>query len=295
MLKEITYEITTLCGANCVMCERKKHVHEYKSMTIDEILMYTKKAVEAGYNAIIMGGMGDPMLHPQIKDVLTTLKATYPDVSIRLTTTGQFLTEDNLETVCNCVDILKISNYGFTKNVYESVHRGSLVFEDVQKNLERLADYKGKKPNIIMSFLYMDINKSDVYDWIEYWTKKGFEEVNVWKCHNWGGHLTEREQLSDARTYCERIRNRHFKVWVNGKVSVCTFDCEKRLLLGDLKSEDFTTINQKYERIKEIHDTGKVYNMNADCGNCDQIYSRDNALLYLNLDGKIEKNIIENG
>ncbi len=291
-LREITYELTTICGANCVMCARNKYSRSGQSMTREKVMLYTGKVVRAGYNAIILGGMGDPLAYPDIKWFLRYVKETYPEMSIRLTTTGQYLDEDMLQIVCENVDILKISNYGFTKPVYERVHRGSLVFEEVQKNLQRLVEYPGRRPYIIMSFLDMPVNHAELLPWVEYWRTKGLSEVNVWKQHNWGGHVGVREALSEQEVLCARLVNRHYKLWVDGCVSVCVFDCDRTLVLGDLNTQDFDQLNEKRDRIYRIHAARQVLHSDLDCRNCDQIFSRDNALLYLNENGSVLKDLI---
>lgn len=291
-LKEITYELTTACGANCVMCARTQYSKVGQHMSKERVMEYTRKVVETGYNAIILGGMGDPLAYPHIAWFLQYVKQTYPHMSIRLTTTGQLLTEEMLELVCRYVDILKISNYGFTKQIYESVHRGSLVFEKVQENISRIAKVQGRRPYIIMSYLDMDINHQEVLPWVEYWNTQGLSEVNVWKAHNWGGHVGAREELSEEEVYCARIRNLHFKLWVDGTVSVCTFDCGRTLVVGNLNEEDFTSINQRYDEIKRVHDEHRVLQSTLDCRYCDQIFSREEALLYLNENGQVLKDLI---
>lgn len=291
-LKEITYELTTICGANCVMCARNRFSKKGMVMSKEDVMHYTEKVVREGYNAIILGGMGDPLAYPHIKWFLRYVKETYPDMSIRLTTTGQFMDEEMLELICRYVDILKISNYGFTKQVYESVHRGSLVFEDVQRNLARIAQVQGRRPYIIMSFLDVQINQADMLPWVEYWSRQGLSEVNVWKQHNWGGHVGQREALSEKTVFCDRIRNRHFKLWSDGTVSVCAFDCERSLALGHLKTQDFDELNREYDKIRQIHESGCVLDSGLDCKHCDQIFSREDALLYLNENGVVLKDLI---
>ena len=288
-LKEITYELTTNCGAQCVMCARNRFSRPGLNMSFDDIEAYVKKTVEMGYNAIILGGMGDPLCFPQLCEFLEYIKTNYPNLSIRLTTTGQLFDEKNLEVICKNVDILKISNYGFTKGVYEAVHRGSLDFDSVQEKLRYLVDLKCRKPYIIMSYLDMDINHSEVEPWIEYWSGKDISEVNVWKMHNWGGYVAEREHLSEVPAYCERIRNKHFKLWVDGSLTACVFDCEQTLYLGNMRTDTIESIMDKYNSIKCIHDKGNVAGSGLICSRCDQIFSRSDALLYLCENGIVKK------
>lgn len=291
-LKEITYELTTACGAQCVMCARNQYSKPGQHMSKEDVMRYTEKVVGAGYNAIILGGMGDPLAYPHIKWFLQYVKETYPFMSIRLTTTGQFMDEQMLSCICRYVDILKISNYGFTKEVYESVHRGSLVFEKVQQNLARISAVQGRRPYIIMSFLDVGINRQDMLPWVEYWNRQGLSEVNVWKQHNWGGHVGEREALSDKPVFCARIRNRHFKLWVDGTVSTCTFDCDRKLVLGDLNVHNFDQIHEAYDKIYQVHASNQVLDSHLTCKYCDQIFSREEALLYLNENGIVLKDLI---
>ena len=286
-LKEVTFELTTKCGANCIMCARNKYSRPGLEMDIRDAELYVDKVVDSGYNAIILGGMGDPLCYSHLEEFFEYVKNKHTGLSIRLTTTGQLMDAHNWDLVCKYVDILKISNYGFTKKTYEAVHRGNLVFEKVQNNLNQLSHKREKKPYIIMSYLDMQENHAEVREWIRYWSRKGLHEVNVWKQHNWGGYVAEREVLSDTEIPCERIKNMHFKIWVDGNVSPCVFDCERSLSLGNLRTDSFDLINRAYELLKEIHAKGAVDKTNLICAKCDQIFSRKDALLYLCENGEV--------
>lgn len=288
-LKEVTFELTTKCGANCIMCARNRYSRSGLEMDIKDAERYVDMVVDAGYNAIILGGMGDPLCYSQLEPFFKYVKNKHVGLSIRLTTTGQFMNPYNWDLICEYVDILKISNYGFTKATYEAVHRGSLVFEDVQNNLKQLSQKRDKKPYIIMSYLDMKVNHKEVMEWIQFWNTQGLNEVNVWKQHNWGGYVSDREELSSTEIPCERIKNMHFKIWSDGNVSPCVFDCERTLSLGNLKIDSFEMINSKYEILKSIHSKGSVHKADLICAKCDQIFSRKEALMYLCENGEVIK------
>lgn len=130
-ISKLTLEITTFCQANCIVCVRDKLNFKLGNMPQKLFEKAVTEAVEysGGLKFIDLGGMGEPLLDAQIEEKLAWLDTNFPDIKVGITTNGQLLMQKK-EILCKYVDILKISNYGFTKKSFEAVHRGSLRFEE---------------------------------------------------------------------------------------------------------------------------------------------------------------------
>lgn len=285
--KTLTLEITTFCQANCIVCVRDKLNFKLGSMPQK---LFEKSVREVsdfyyiqggGIKYIDLGGMGEPLLDTQLVQKLEWLDQYYPGVQIGVTTNAQLLSAKK-DILCKYVDVLKISNYGFTKRSFEAVHRGSLVYEDVKENIEEfLAIPFGKRPKVIMSFLVLDENKGEETAWREYWEDK-CEEVYIWRPHNWAGyyHGSAVEDCKNCRS-CGRP-GCDFTIRANGDVSACCWDFNRELVVGNLNWNSFQEIyeGEKLEAIVDMHRRKTFFESENLCRHCDQLYDRSDALIY---------------
>lgn len=289
--KTLTLEITTHCQANCVMCVRDKIKYKLENMK-QEIFEKAVAQVDELYRKyngrlkiINLGGMGEPLLDAEIENKLYWLDKNYPDVQVCVTTNGQLLMQKK-EIICEYVDILKISNYGFSKKSFENVHRGSLVYENVKANIENfLLIPKTMRPMTIMSFLILPENEGEQDAWRAYWENK-CEEIYIWLPHNWAGYKgkTGKHTLDDCRS-CGRP-GRDFTVRANGDISVCCWDFNRDMSIGNLSVNSFEEIyeGESLKKIVEMHKNRKFFEFENICKYCDQIYDRSDALIYCSND-----------
>lgn len=288
MIKEITIEPTTLCGANCIMCARHKYVKNPKNMTMDIYMRCIDECLINGYNSFLFGGMGDPLANSNIIEMFRYIKLKSPDSKIRLTTTGQLLEKKLFDDICEYVDVIKFSNYGFTKHTYEKVHRGSLVFEKVNSNIENfLLHDNNKKPYVIMNYLDMPENHHEIEPWLNFWKLKSIDQLDVWKQHNWSGHMGVIDNINE-RIPCSRVVNKSVAIWVNGDVSICCFDCERKAVLGNLLQNNLENILVS----GDVNNYIKIHNSLGSldgtiCFSCDQCYNREKALLIRYVKGEL--------
>ena len=282
-IESLTLEITTFCQANCIVCVRDKLNFKLSNMpqnlfekAVAEAVEYSKKL-----KFINLGGMGEPLLDPQIDKKLTWLDRTFPDIEVGVTTNGQLLMQKK-DILCKYVDILKISNYGFTKKSFETVHGGSLIFEDVKANIEKFLQIpRDNRPKTIMSFLVLDENRGEEMAWKDYWEDK-CEELFIWLPHNWAGYgKSYTNQNPEKCRSCGRPGN-DFVVRANGDVSACCWDFNRELTIGNVNNLSFKQIceSQKLKKIMQMHKERKFFESDNICRYCDQLYDRSDALIY---------------
>lgn len=285
--RTLTLEITTHCQADCIVCVRDKLKFELGNMSqplferaVKEVSeLYTSRG--GGLECIDFGGMGEPLLDSQIEQKLVWLKEHYPDIRVAVTTNGGLLSVKK-DILCKYIDVLKISNYGFTKKSFEAVHRGNLIYENVKKNIEDFLRIPvANRPKVIMSFLVLDENRGEEEEWREYWESQ-CEELYIWRPHNWAGYYhsdTDRNPekcRSCGRPGCD------FTIRTNGDVSVCCWDFNRELTIGNLEKNSFKEIyeGEPLKRIMQMHQKETFFESENLCRHCDQLYDRSDALLY---------------
>ena len=286
--KNLTLEITTHCQADCIVCVRDKISYKLGNMTQQ---LFEKAVTEAnelyhkyrgeGIEFVDLGGMGEPLLDAQIEEKLKWLDTYYPAIQVGLTTNGQLLMRKK-EVICKYVDVLKIINYGFNKKSFESVHRGSLIYENVKDTIETFLSIPNEyRPKTIMSFLVLQENEGEENAWKEYWEGK-CEELYIWRPHNWAGYReSHTKQEHDNCRSCGRP-GKDFAVRANGDVSVCCWDFNREMSIGNLYQNSFEDIyeGEMLKKIVDMHKNKSFFEYENICQHCDQLYDRTDALLY---------------
>jgi hypothetical protein len=285
----LTIENTTYCGAKCVMCPRDEYGDTWQHMDTEFFNRVVDQGYAVGMRSLDATGFGDPFMDPRYREKLEYVRATYPDVKIYVGTTAHLLYPKHHDWIAQCIDTFKISNYGHSAEVYEAIHGGTVRFEKVKENLETLlARPRDARPYVIMRFLVFPQNKHQIEAWKQHWQPLA-DEILVWLPHNYGGGFRRDEfdqfkQSGLQARSCGRPFSANLFVRENGEVSVCCFDFNRKLVVGNLKQETLrdVVVGDRLRAIQEIHAAGGEAILKSDtiCKDCDQIYERDHALLY---------------
>jgi radical SAM protein with 4Fe4S-binding SPASM domain len=96
------------------------------------------------------------------------------------------------------------------------------------------------------------------------------------------GHLENVKKQNIKPKTCGRPFKGNYFVRANGEVSVCCFDYNHQLIIGDLKRNTLREIllGEALREIQRVHKEKVFEHSEYICKYCDQIYPRDEALLY---------------
>ncbi len=280
----ITVGISSFCGARCICCPFDDFPLRNQNMDNDLFVKCIDEAYEHGMRYLDLCLMGDSLLDPNKEFKLSYVRRNYPDVKIYASSTGM---SADPEFVKDYVDTLHVSFYGMTKEVYEKVHRGGVKFEKALDNIEKiLAMPKTMRPYVVLTFLVLPENEHQLGDWKEKWEPIA-DEIIVWKPHNWAGlYPTDScivQDFSIAKS-CNRPFGGPLCVWVNGDVTVCCFSWDKDMVIGNLYDQTLEEIyhGPKRKEIQRIHEKNMFSECKLPCKKCDQIFPREDALVYTN-------------
>jgi hypothetical protein len=288
--RELTIENTTYCGAKCIMCPRDEYSMRWQHMPFDLFTTSVDQAVKLGVTSLDLCGFGDPLMDPDFEEKLRYAKTNYPHLRIYIATTGHLLNKKALPWIAKYIDTIKISNYGFSKESYEAVHAGVVKFEKVWENIHALlAMPRGQRPYTILSYLIFPENEHEIEDWKTYWSKIA-DETMVWRPHNYGGaqsierlaYVTDDRQGDQKVRSCGRPVKGNPFLRVNGDISVCCFDFNNRLTVGNMyKASMFDILGgPALANVKQVHEKLAFKGCGLLCDGCDQIYDRSDALVY---------------
>lgn len=277
--KEITIEVTNRCGAKCIMCPREKMKQNLEVMPFDVYKKTVDDAFSCGVELIDLCGYGDVFLDRNLMEKVKYTKEINPKSKVYISTTGNAMIEKYHEQILEYVDILKLSIYGVTKEIYENV-MGGIKFEKSYQNINSfLSKDKTKKVFTIGNFILMQENKHQMQEWIDYWEPK-LSEVYVWKPHNYVDGRSYRKIDKISQKTCGRPLEGPLNIAVNGKAHVCCFDYNKEMIVGDIKTQKISEILNS-EEMKSIQLKHKENNFkDLICEKCDQLNKDDTVLVY---------------
>lgn len=286
--KTLSIELSSYCQARCLCCPFEDFPMKNQNMDPSLFKGLIDQGAQHGLEYIDLCLMGDSLLAPQATECFDYVKSKYPEMKLYASTQGMSATPD---FVCKYISTLHVSFYGTDKEVYEQVHRGSVCFEKARDNIrEILSRPKGQRPYTILTFLVLDQNKHQLDAWLNEWEPIA-DEVIVWKPHNWAGLYAEdelAEMLSLKRSgqlhSCNRPVGGPLCIWVNGDVTVCCFSWDQSMVIGNVKEQSLEDIfwGDKRKEIIDIHVKNAFDRCCLQCEKCDQLFSREDALVYSN-------------
>ncbi|MBE0425887.1 MAG: radical SAM protein [Nitrospirae bacterium] len=171
-------EPTSRCQLKCTICSRTVFSNEW--VNGDMPLSVYKKISKYFHlvDDIHLQGWGEPLLHPNLFDMIQIAKAANCKTS--LTTNGVLLTPNISEKlVRQGMDIIAISISGATKETHEGIRHGS-HFEQFLDNIKTLSNLKAKMgsktPKLILSFLMTKTNIKELPEAVSLAKDSGINE-----------------------------------------------------------------------------------------------------------------------
>ena len=195
-------EITNRCNFNCAMCQRVPLKVPIKDMG----LKIFKKIVDklTGIEDVILTGWGEPLLHPQIIEMIRYAKDKNKHVS--LTSNGSLLTKDTaeklltagLDTISFSVDDIKAPKIG------SLVHPITTQIKNIKKFIEISKNSRTKPTVIIQSTLHKG-REGKILEVVWWASKIGADMVNVNRLDmRFQTHL-KRPALNDEKKFIKKL------------------------------------------------------------------------------------------
>ena len=278
--KKIYVEITNSCNLKCSFCPESKRVKEFIGVEkfehiINEVKEYT--------NLVALHVKGEPLLHPNLKEILEICNKN--DILVNITTNATLL-EKNKEIIIESAAVrqLNLSLHSITKNENNENYN----FENYINSVLKVSKEILEKTNIIISYRLWNlenIEENNENYYILNCLGKAFNVENLSEIakKNEFVKLSENaflnqdlefvwpsidgEFVSDSGT-CHGLRNQ-VAILVNGDVVPCCLDGEGCINLGNIFEESFKDIiNSEYSKefIKAFEENRVIHNLCKRCG-----------------------------
>lgn len=278
--KKIYVEITNFCNLKCSFCPETKRAKEFISIEKFEDII---KQIKEYTNLIALHVKGEPLLHPNLKDILEVCKEN--NVLVNITTNASLL-EKNLDLIIKsgAVRQINLSLHSITKNENTSLFNFETYINSVLKASKEILE----KTNIIISYRlwnlenieensenYHILNSLEREFKVENLKEIAKKEIFVKLSENaflnqdlefiWPS--LDGEFISDVGT-CHGLRNQ-VAILVNGDVVPCCLDGEGCIVLGNVFEENFEDIiNSEYSKefVKAFEENRVIHNLCKRCG-----------------------------
>ena len=198
-INKLYIELSSVCNLKCKMCFRNSWFDEVPSLMSDATVNCVKSAIsDNDVKSIFFGGMGEPLLHNRIFELIKFSK--YYNKQTELITNATLLTRDiSKKLVESGIDTLWISLDGFTKESYEAIRKGSL-YQEIIENLKYFCSIK-RNIKLGLTFVMMKENLTELDKINSFADEYDFEYINL-------SHVVPGEELKKENA----IYNLHYRV-----------------------------------------------------------------------------------
>jgi MoaA/NifB/PqqE/SkfB family radical SAM enzyme/GT2 family glycosyltransferase len=197
--RAIDLEITSYCNAVCPFCPREvlegKNAH--MSMTVVRRIAEHLRA-ENGGRRVVLCGIGEPTLHPQLEDIVRELADVSSELCI--TTNGTRMNGALFERLVRC----GLTEVNFSLNAATAAtHRRVMNlrnFDGVIANVNEIVDlYRDRHPRVTVnvSFVLCDLNQHEAVSFADHWRTRNVTNVWIHPLNNRAGLLSPAVKPAD--------------------------------------------------------------------------------------------------
>jgi cyclic pyranopterin phosphate synthase len=209
-LHDLRISVMDRCNFRCPYCMPRETFHEHyrflkanERLSFEEITRLTRLFVQLGVQKVRLTG-GEPLLRPNISELVGELTALEGVQDVALTTNGVLLTQHAAELKANGLNRITVSLDTLDAEIFRQMSGG---FDELDRVLEgiRAASAAGLAPIKINCVVERGINDHTVLDLVEHFRGSGIivrfiEYMDVGTRNHWN-----RDRVVPSRELLERI------------------------------------------------------------------------------------------
>lgn len=271
----ILIEPTNHCNLKCVFCPRDKSSRELGFMPMEMYMKIIDDSVKHGMRPIIgFQKDGEPLLHPQMPDMIRYAKDKKAAKILHMATNGLLLDEKkSIEIIKSGLDDLLISIDASSPDTYKMI-KGVSALERVEKNViefMRIRKQLGsKKPFVRAKIIRVPETSGEINSFKEKWSGV-VDKVQIKDFVKWGDVDDVRpDKKKQIKRYpCTSLWYMVAVSW-KGEVSFCCFDWDLKGVIGNVNDTPLGEIWQsdKIKSVRDAHLEG-AYEKVGLCKDCD--------------------------
>jgi MoaA/NifB/PqqE/SkfB family radical SAM enzyme len=279
---EVYLQISRRCNLRCAMCGHE--VWQSNSGFMEQEV-FDRTLAECKANGVktlhILSGQGEPLLHPQVFEMLE--KAVAEGFEVGIVTNGTPLTPERIRRLAGLgLAYIQFSFAGWDKDSYEATYVGA-KFERTLENLKALnAALKGKKTTFAVKAVATEDWEATLERTAYFLRSQGVEKVFTVVGNNFGGHVQlgqfvekhgvwSQKKIEHHRRMPCRVFLKSVGVFCDGTVTACAcYDSNAELKIGNIMEQGLAEIRngEPFRRILEAFRCGELSDIPM-CGKCD--------------------------
>lgn len=259
-------EPTTCCNLNCGMCPNRLLL-EKGDMEFD-IFRKAIDTISKDAKGILLYGLGEPMLHNRIFDMIRYAK-THTDAFIIIATNGTMLDADNSRRLIDAgPDKIVIGFDSLEPAIYEKMRNGA-KFEKTLRNVTDFLELNSGRIRTTIIRVCSDDNPKEDLKHDEYFSRYGCD-IKTSQMNDWLGIIKKKDRVSHYHMKCDDLGSVMYINW-KGYVKKCCQDYNSKDTIGHISDRD---IFKKYDR-----EVGRKREI-AMCAKCSSRSTKAQNMLY---------------
>ncbi|VVB59250.1 Coenzyme PQQ synthesis protein E [uncultured archaeon] len=268
-------EPTNYCNSDCICCCSSRSTRKKGYMDLHLFKKIIDDAAQIRIKKIHLYLHGEPLLHPQIVEMISYIKSK--NLGIHISTNGMSLNKEKIENILrtgiNSADLLTFSIYGYSKDIHEKIMRG-VKHDVVLKNIFDFIELRNKLhingPAIETALFIIPENYNERDPFTKYWQGK-VDHITVYEnISEYFSNFGKMVPLNIHRDHtCLHLWERMCIYW-NGDVTICCADINGEYIVGNLENQSIKEIwnSKQLLSIKKLHNE-KQFQKHPLCSICD--------------------------
>lgn len=276
----IEMEIFRGCESSCSFCPRQFISNEKDNSFLSHefiVKFLTDLADTFPYPVTIcLGGMGEPLLHPELNLILSDI-LNFPHLKELIIETGLYTNLDSFTNALRNIGenkkklnlIVNLTTLNEAK--YKEIYKNKTNVNSILSSLTSITEILGNS-NINVQVIKMKEVEEEIEGYFNYFEKLGINVI-LQKYNTYAGLMPEK-RVSDLtpikREFCWHL-NRDFYINSDKTVNICRQDLNSHI--GDLSSDSIFAIWEKGMQLFSESLKGNHNHTGAPCLNCDEWYT----------------------
>lgn len=220
-----------------------------------------------------ISGAGEPMLHPQMVDLIVYAKSV--GCKVGLINNGSLMNEENARRLLEAkTEMIEFSVDAADPDTYDIVRKG-LNFEKTVANIKKTVELRNKlspETTIIASVVNQKIVEDKIDSIVAFWDAI-VDKVQVRKYLTWD--INDLKDSADVAAYLEAddtpcpIPFDRLLIDTNGDIRFCIYDIKAQTTWGNVLKEPISEVwtGKNFEWLRQIHNDGEYQKMKI-CSTC---------------------------
>lgn len=176
--------LTEYCCHKCIFCHTEFATADTtKNATMDRevLIQFLKEAAQCGTKAVTLVGSGEPLLHPQIVEILYDIKNI--GLNIGIFTNGSRVNDVLRKAILDTCTFVRFSVNASNREEHEKVHQVKDDFDNIVNNIRMLVEErkmrKQKLPTLGTQLVFYEDNYRTMVDAAKLWKKVGVDYFEI--------------------------------------------------------------------------------------------------------------------